>query len=69
MMSELKYYIERNLLIMKIRLQGTLDEIRTYAKDLEKCYTIVYQSTPYKQTRKCVKSLEYNCYMQILIKE
>lgn len=54
---------------MKIRLQGTLDEIRTYAKDLEKCYTIVYQSTPYKQTRKCVKSLEYNCYMQILIKE
>lgn len=47
MMSELKYY-RKEMLIMKIRLQGTLDEINTYVKDMERFYTIIHQSLPYK---------------------
>ena len=68
MMSELKYYI-KELLIMKIRLQGTLDEINTYVKDMERFYTIIHQSLPYKNNRKCTQSIEYRSYMEIQIKK
>ena len=53
---------------MKIRLQGTREEIRTYVRDMERFYTIIYQSTPYKNTHKCEQSKEYRSYMEIIIK-
>ena len=68
MMSELKYY-RKELLIMKIRLQGTLDDINTYVKDMERFYTIIHQSLPYKNNRKCTQSIEYRSYMEIQIKK
>lgn len=53
---------------MKIRLQGTKKEIDTYVKDMERFYTIIYQSVPYANTRKCQQSKEYRSYLEIRIK-
>ena len=52
---------------MKIRLQGTREEITTYVKDMERFYNIRYQSSFYENARKCVRSIEGRVYMEIEI--